>query len=76
MFCEKKLIFDLYKWHCISAIGVTMWYHLMLSGARRESAGHFGQLVDSESYSGSVLSISFLSGKTEQREKQDNDPKA
>lgn len=54
-----------------------MWYHPMLSGARRESAGHFCQLVDlKESYSGSVLSISLLSGKTEQKGKQDNDPRA
>jgi len=45
----------------------------MLSGARRESAGHFCQLEDSKgSYSAGVFSISFLSGQTEQKGKQDN----
>lgn len=38
LFCEKRLIFDLYK--CIRAIGVIVWYHPVLSGAGRVSAGH------------------------------------
>lgn len=77
LFCGKRLTFDLYKWLCISAIGVTMWYHTVLSGACRESAEQFCQLKDlEESHSGDVLSSSFLSGKTEQKRKQDTGPRA
>lgn len=77
LFCEKRLIFDLYKCLCISAIGVTMWYHTVLFGACRKSAEQFCQPKDlKESHSGVFLRSSFLSGKTEQKRKQDRGPRA
>lgn len=73
----RRDILDLYKCLCISAIGVAVWYHMVLSGACRESAEWFYQLKDLKgSHSGIVLNSSFLSGKTEQKRKQDSGPRA
>lgn len=62
-------MFDLYKWLSSSAIGVTMWYHLMLSGGRIESAGHLSASGLQGVLFRHFLSISFLPGKTEQKGK-------